>query len=154
MTSIVLQVFARMMQTLRHFYNSYRFVWSTESRALTREITTSIGIAFQNYVAVLFAKKLDTTKELAQVFISEKMDVNFVLFLVLFVVFCAFALTVLSGLCVICIVRLLILQEVFQERLSKRNRIGCVVVMDVPDATETDRQEVSFCKVVADATIV
>jgi hypothetical protein len=121
-----------------------------ENKALTREITTSIGIAFQNYVTVLFAKKLDTTKELAQVLISEKMDVNFVLFLVLFVVFCAFALTVLSGLCVICIARLLILQE----RLSKRNRIGCVVVMDVPDATETDRQEVSFCKVVADATIV
>lgn len=68
--------------------------------------------------------------------------------------FCAFALTVLSGLCVICVARLLLLQEVVQERLSKRNRIGCVVVIDIPDATETDRQEVSFCKVVADATIV
>ncbi len=82
---------------------------------------------------------------------------EFVILFLLFVIVCAFAISILTGLCCFCIEWLLSFEEVIediQERLSKRNRIGCVVVMDVPDATETDRQEASFCKVVADAVVI
>ena len=133
-----------------------------ESRLLMKMIRMITMIASQEEDIVQFANSQDITKGLVKIkqinIISIIMDMSeFVIIFIFCVIICSCCIH-FSPTLLICLIKWFYsLQdkiEFLKHQISLKKRVHCVIIHNIPVATETDRVQHTVCRVVPDAVVI